>query len=247
MNLSPASESEKVNEVDMIATVTHFLVLATLILAMLVNTGCAVQKNSQALLEPADSQEYLIDKPDAVFQVKSSLVPSTADDSAMQEYDEPLAGPLPEAKIVIHKNARRLKLFSGKALVREYPIKIGKNPVGDKERQGDGRTPEGSFYICVKNPQSSYHLSLGLNYPTIEDAERGLRSNLITKSQYNSIVKRVSKGGIPPWNTPLGGEIFIHGEAEIWDWTYGCVAMNNRDIEELFNVIPVGTKVEIKK
>lgn len=231
----------------MIAHVTHFLVLATLLFVVLFNPGCASRKNTASPRPPSEPQDSFIGRPQTDLSRRASIVPPDENDYLNPDFHGPLLKPLPEAKIVIQKKARRLKLFSGKALVREYPIKIGKNPTGDKERQGDGRTPEGSFYICVKNPRSSYHLSLGLSYPTIEDAERGLRRKLITEEQYAQIVSRIAEGKIPPWNTPLGGEIFIHGEAEIWDWTYGCVAMNNKDIEELFRIIPVGTRVEITK
>lgn len=230
----------------MIAYVTHFLVVATLLLSILFNPGCAARKDT-ASPRQTDQHDYFVERSQTDLSRRASIIPPDENDYLNPDFNGPLLKPLSEAKIVIQKKARRLKLFSGKALVREYPIKIGKNPVGDKERQGDGRTPEGSFYICVKNPQSSYHLSLGLSYPTIEDAERGLRRKLITEEQYERIVSRIADGKIPPWDTPLGGEIFIHGEAEIWDWTYGCVAMNNKDIEELFRVIPVGTKVEITK
>ncbi|HSR37076.1 MAG TPA: L,D-transpeptidase family protein, partial [Desulfurivibrionaceae bacterium] len=98
-----------------------------------------------------------------------------------------------------------------------------------------------------KNPRSKYHLSLGLSYPNIEHAERGLRDRLIDERQYDSIVRSITQGRIPPSNTALGGEIFIHGDGEFWQWTYGCVALRNKDIEELYPVIKVGTEVIIKK
>lgn len=232
----------------MIKSVAHWFGVAILLLPLLTGTGCATGKSTASLVDHGESQGRFEAALPKVFKRPSPLVPVGKSNPALpSEFDQPLPKPLPRAKIVIHKTARLLKLFSGTALVREYPVKIGVNPEGDKERQGDGRTPEGSFYICVKNPQSSYHLSLGLSYPTVEDAERGLRNRLISKAEHDAIVRRVAAKAIPPWNTPLGGEIFIHGEAEAWDWTYGCVAMNNRDIEELFSVIPLGTEVEITR
>jgi len=158
-----------------------------------------------------------------------------------------LSAPLPAARIIVDKQARELYLYSGESLVRTYPVKLGLNPVDDKERQGDRRTPEGFFYVCLKNPHSRFHLSLGLSYPNLEDAERGLKNKLITQAQYDTIARKIAQGHIPPWDTALGGEIFIHGKAEAWDWTYGCVALTDRDIEELFRVVPVGTRVEIRK
>jgi len=150
-------------------------------------------------------------------------------------------------RIEVFKRARQLLLFSGGRLVRAYEIKLGRDPEGPKIRQGDNRTPEGTYYICSKNPQSRYHLSLGLSYPSVEDARRGLAQGLIGQREFRQIAERVRKRAIPPWNTPLGGEIFIHGDAEKYDWTFGCIALFNRDIEELFRAVPVGTPVIIRK
>jgi len=159
----------------------------------------------------------------------------------------PVTAPLKAPKIVIKKAQKKLFLYSEEKLLRTYPVKLGFNPVGDKIRQGDKRTPEGSYYICMKNPRSKYYLSLGLSYPSIEDAERGLAQKLITKNDHDRIIERISKKSIPPWDTPLGGEIFIHGGGETWDWTYGCVALCNKDIEELFKVVALGTEVVIQQ
>ena len=159
----------------------------------------------------------------------------------------PVAAPLKAAKIVIEKAQKKLFLYSEEKLLRIYPVKLGLNPVGDKLRQGDKRTPEGTYYICTKNPRSKYHLSLGLSYPSIEDAARGLEQKLITQRDHDRILQKITKKAIPPWDTPLGGEIFIHGGGETWDWTYGCVALRIKDIEELFKVISVGTEVVIRQ
>ncbi len=161
-------------------------------------------------------------------------------------YDKKLTQTIRNARIVIDKYARRLFLYTGSELVKIYPISLGLDPDGDKERQGDRRTPEGKFYICNKNPKSKYYLSLGISYPNIEDAERGLRQGLITEQQYRAIVRAIKARRKPPWNTALGGAICIHGGGIPWDWTYGCIAMRNEDMEELFRVIPVGTPVIIK-
>ena len=159
----------------------------------------------------------------------------------------PVTAPIKDPKIVIKKTKKKLFLYSDNKLLRTYPVKLGYNPVGDKVRQGDKRTPEGCYYICMKNPHSKYHLSLGLSYPGIQDAERGLEHKIITEADYKRIIERISKKSIPPWNTPLGGEIFIHGGGDTWDWTYGCVAMRNKDIEVLFKVLPIGTEVVIQQ
>ena len=151
---------------------------------------------------------------------------------------------LKNPKILVEKSARRLSVFDGSAFVKSYRVALGWG-AGDKVREGDGCTPEGKFYICVKNPGSRYHLSLGLSYPDIEDAERGLRDALIDRQEYQRIVDAVSQKAIPPWKTPLGGEIMIHGHGAERDWTAGCVAMADADVEELYNALPVGAPVEI--
>ena len=98
----------------------------------------------------------------------------------------------------------------------------------------------------MKNVRSQFFLSLGLSYPDEEDAERGLRDGLITRAQHRRIVSAVREGRCPPWNTPLGGEIFIHGGGVASDWTWGCVALENAAVRELFDAVPPGTSVVIK-
>jgi len=144
-------------------------------------------------------------------------VPSAAGRSVVPEDDGAgetrarLQVPLADPRIVITKGERRLRLYSGEEAVRTYPIGLGFSPVGDKEREGDGRTPEGEFYVCVKNPRSAFLLSLGLSYPNQEDAERGLSNGLISRTEHDRIVRAIGGGRTPPWNTDLGGEVFIHG------------------------------------
>jgi murein L,D-transpeptidase YafK len=155
--------------------------------------------------------------------------------------------PLPTLKkpeLLVEKYARRLTVFDDGEAIKSYGIALGWGK-GDKVREGDGCTPEGRFYICHHNPGSRYHLSMGLSYPNIEDAERGLRNGLISKPEYGRIVEAIRKKRTPPWNTPLGGEIMIHGHGTKRDWTAGCIALANEDIEELYHALPDGTPVEI--
>jgi murein L,D-transpeptidase YafK len=159
---------------------------------------------------------------------------------------EPLRLPLVEPRIVISKSGRRLDLYSDGRVVRTYRIALGEHAVEDKERAGDRRTPEGEFYVCVKNAASKFHLSLGLSYPNREDAERGLRDHLITRAEHDRIVRAIERHLRPPWDTALGGEIFIHGGGTASDWTWGCVALDNADVKELFDAVPLGTKVIIE-
>ena len=157
----------------------------------------------------------------------------------------PLKLPLSEPRVVVEKGARRLKLYAGGELVRVRRVALGFEPSGDKVKQGDGRTPEGEFRVCMKNERSNFYLSLGLTYPNAQDAERGLRDGLITRAQYRSITQALGAGRCPPWDTPLGGEIFIHGGGTARDWTYGCVALENPEMKEIFDTLPTGTPVQI--
>jgi murein L,D-transpeptidase YafK len=154
--------------------------------------------------------------------------------------------PLKDARIVIHKSKRVLELYSQGKVVRSYRVGLGFNPVGDKEKEGDGRTPEGDFYIFVKNPRSSYYLSLGISYPNVEDARRGLRDRLISKVQHDQIVQATRTVKKPPQDTPLGGLIYIHGNGAQTDWTLGCIALENENMKELFDLAFVGMPVTIK-
>jgi murein L,D-transpeptidase YafK len=165
-----------------------------------------------------------------------------ADPAVHERSLEPLINP----RIVVIKSKRLLRLYSNDSLVKTYRVALGLSPVENKERAGDRRTPEGEFYISVKNLRSQFYLSLGLSYPNREHAERGLRDGLITRSQYNRIIAALARKRTPPQNTRLGGEIFIHGNGSKNDWTWGCVALDDRDIRELFDAVPVGTPVFIE-
>lgn len=150
-----------------------------------------------------------------------------------------------DPRLVIRKTKRILQVFDEKVLVKTYNVVLGFDPVADKESEGDGRTPEGEFYVFTKNPKSKFHLSLGLSYPGREDAERGLKSNLITQAEYDEIVSAIAEKRMPLQKTKLGGEIYIHGGGTDSDWTDGCIALKNEEMTELFNAIPVGAKVTV--
>ena len=159
----------------------------------------------------------------------------------------PLKLPLVSPRIIVKKAERKLFLYSGGKIVRSYHVGLGLSPVGDKVRQGDRRTPEGDFYIFTKNDKSAFYLSLGISYPNARHAERGLRDGLITKAQYDSITRALQAKKTPPQNTALGGDIYIHGNGAGSDWTWGCVALENEDVRELFNAVPLGTPVTIQR
>lgn len=154
--------------------------------------------------------------------------------------------PLTNPRIVVSKTQRRLMLYSNNKLVRVYRVGLGRSPVDDKIKEGDRRTPEGEFYIFTKNDKSAFYLSLGLSYPNAEDAERGLRDGLINRPQYNQIIAAIRRKVAPPQKTALGGEIYIHGNGSQSDWTLGCVALDDKDILELFDAVPVKTPVLIE-
>lgn len=147
----------------------------------------------------------------------------------------------------ITKKKRRLDLYSGKSLVKSYRIVLGQNPSGDKIKEGDGRTPEGEFYICTKNPKSKYHCFMGISYPDTEDAERGLDVGLIDRGHYHQIMEAHKGRGCPPWDTPLGGDIGLHGGGTNRTRTRGCIGLKNKDIEELYQTLQFGDKVVIEK
>jgi murein L,D-transpeptidase YafK len=163
----------------------------------------------------------------------------------------PIAGPTAvpaldgPARIKVFKGRRELMLVSGGRLVKTYRIALGPNPVGRKTKAGDGRTPEGEYYVCVKNPRSKYYLSLGLSYPDDQDAAAALEAGAITPAQASAIHDAVRRKAAPPWDTPLGGEIFIHGSGAARDWTLGCIALENDDMRELFDAVGEGAAVTI--
>ena len=165
-----------------------------------------------------------------------SLRPTTATQSQL---------PLTAPRIVVKKAERRLFLYDGNKLVKTYRIGLGLSPKGDKVRQGDRRTPEGDFYIFTRNDKSAFYLSLGVSYPNAPHADRGLRDGLISKSQHDAIMRALKLKRTPPQNTGLGGDIYIHGRGAGSDWTWGCVALEDTDIRELFDTVTVGTPVAI--
>ena len=146
------------------------------------------------------------------------------------------------SRILVHKKLRRLQALdeNGHEAFR-FPIALGRCPEGNKERQGDGKTPEGRYRVCLKNPQGKFGPSLGIDYPSPDDALRlGAEEKLL------ELIRLAHREGRrPPWGSPLGGEICIHGGGTASDWTAGCVALENRDMEALFPLVALGTPVEI--
>jgi murein L,D-transpeptidase YafK len=136
-------------------------------------------------------------------------------------------------RVVIEKRARTLSLFHGDQKLKTYKIALGANPVGPKQQQGDGRTPEGTYVIDGRKRDSAFHRALHISYPNAADR------------------RLARQHGVSP-----GGDIMIHGLPNGWsgigrahtlrDWTQGCIAVTNEEIEEIWRAIPNGTPVVIR-
>jgi murein L,D-transpeptidase YafK len=132
-------------------------------------------------------------------------------------------------------------------------ISIGRYGAGLDKQRGDNRTPLGKFTIGWISDNTRYHRFLGLNYPDLESASRAFYVGKISKQQWLDIRRAAKQGTRPPQNTPLGGMIGIHGigegEMEVhraYNWTNGCVALTNEEIDQLLEWVDVGTVVEIR-
>lgn len=152
--------------------------------------------------------------------------------------------------VEIWKSEHRMEVRDGNGLVREFEIALGRVPVGSKKIQGDKRTPEGRYEITHKHTSARFHRFLGLNYPNIEDADRGYADGLISAGEWAELFVAVAGGRTPPPETLLGGGIGIHGYGPrpyipVIDWTDGCIAVSNEEAEYLFGVLPLGTPVRI--
>ncbi len=155
----------------------------------------------------------------------------------------PVAG---ERVVLVHKADRVLAYYRKGKLAAVYPIALGPSPAGHKAREGDGRTPEGEYSICTRNDKSKFHVFLGLSYPETRDADAALRRKVITKAQRDAIAEATRVGQAPPWDTPLGGEVGIHGGGSDMDWTAGCIALENAAMDVLWAELKVGDPVVIE-
>ncbi len=154
---------------------------------------------------------------------------------------------LENPRIVIKKKSRLLEVFDGERLIKTYKISLGFSATGDKRSEGDGKTPTGEFYVFTKNDKSKFFLSLGLSYPNLAAANRGLRENIISEEEFEAIAKAIKEKRMPPQETALGGEIYIHGGGIEIDWTRGCVALCDEEMKEIFDAVEVGAKVFIRE
>jgi murein L,D-transpeptidase YafK len=130
-------------------------------------------------------------------------------------------------KVVVYKGARKMQMFHNDRVLKTYDISLGFAAAGHKQFEGDGKTPEGAYFIDRRNPRSRYHLSLGISYPNLAD-----------------IAFAESQGKEP------GGEIFIHGKTGYrgdnnGDWTFGCIAVPDRKMEDIYAMVRDGTPIYI--
>jgi len=141
--------------------------------------------------------------------------------SRLSEYSGPEV-----TRIQIFKERREMQFFNNRSLLKSYKVDLGFAPVGHKTREGDGRTPEGGYRINRRNPNSRFHLSLGISYPDAND------------------IAYARANGLDP-----GGDIFIHGTPQRWignpDWTWGCIAVTNDEMDEIYPMIETGTLIYI--
>ncbi len=136
--------------------------------------------------------------------------------------------------LVVSKSARSLYLLNNEDILKKYRVGLGFAPAGGKQFEGDGKTPEGSYLIDRKNPNSAFYLSVGISYPDARD-----------------IAEARALGRSP------GGDIFIHGEPNLLidrkkarargdDWTAGCISVKNREIEEIYAMVDIGTLITLR-
>ncbi len=137
--------------------------------------------------------------------------------------------------VLVEKAARRMTLWRDREIIKTYEIRLGLNPVGTKQQEGDKRTPEGLYWITGRNPDSRFHLSLAISYPEPWDlimaSHRGVNPG-------GDIVIHGLPNGVDPAKA-----LAIHRDG---DWTDGCIAVTNAEIEDLWSRIPDGIAIEIK-
>lgn len=151
--------------------------------------------------------------------------------------------------IHVHKARHEMVLQEGDDVLRALTVALGKDHTAGKLYRGDGRTPEGRYYICEKRANSRFRRFLGISYPNVDDAEKAYTGHLISADEWADIFFANLQQTVPPFSTALGGRVGIHGyggrEEIPVDWTEGCIAVTNADIDYLYDVVPLGTPVII--
>jgi len=136
--------------------------------------------------------------------------------------------------IIVEKSLRTLRVMEGDTAVFACRIALGRMPEGRKQAEGDGKTPEGSYRICLVKEQGKYGRSLGLSYPGPEDAQKAFLEGRIDERTLENIRLAYQEHRRPPWGSPMGGEVYIHEGGSDRDWTQGCIALDEADMDQLF-------------
>lgn len=161
----------------------------------------------------------------------------------------------PPLWIYVDSRERTLSVLQGGEVLQVfYDVAFGRGGVGPFRREGDGRTPTGLFRVSWINPDSPYYLFFGLDYPGASHAEEAYRMQAIDLRTYDAIREARGRGELPPQDTPLGGHIGIHGigdaqdpeDHRLFNWTMGCVALTDRQMDELARWVVLGTTVVIQ-
>ncbi len=157
----------------------------------------------------------------------------------------------------IIKDKHLLRVKDGDTTVKEYKCSVGKGGLGKRMIGGDNKTPAGVYHVVAMNSTSHFHFFIYLGYPDTQDAFDGLKSGLISKKEFTRIKEAEIKCEVPPSDTNLGGVIGIHGLKNglewlghlhlLWDWTKGCIAVTDSEIDEIKTFCKVGTVVVIKE
>lgn len=168
---------------------------------------------------------YRANRRTVTFSLLALLAACGKPESKFRGYSGP-----PVTQVVVNKGSRRMYLLSGQTVLKSYDVGLGNRPVGHKQFEGDGKTPEGVYFIDRFNPRSRYHLSVGVSYPNERDAAFA-----------------------QAYGRSPGGDIFIHGwgpEGQRFapknrDWTAGCIAVKDEEIEEIYAMVQGGVPVVI--
>ncbi len=160
-------------------------------------------------------------------------------------------------QVVIYKSGKELVIKKGDVTVRRFDIALGKGGKGTKQRLGDNKTPVGIYKITDFKADSKFHYFMQIDYPNLLDAWYGYKNNVINAREFKNIAFAFKDKRRPPQNTALGGYIGIHGLGEstkerlkihqAFNWTEGCIAMTNNEINALRHYVSIGTPVTIKE
>jgi hypothetical protein len=157
------------------------------------------------------------------------------------------------ARIEVSRSQRLLRATCERGGLLELRVALGRASDGAKRSAGDARTPEGLYRVSGPPKRSRrFHLFIPIDYPSVADSQQALADGRVSPADHRRILNAHERGAAPPGDTPLGGEIGFHGEGERWrgdsehlDWTFGCIAMSDADVERLAELISVGTPVVI--